>query len=236
MADIERTCSSILLTAGDQSILLDAREGLSKRILELETPLDQISSVFITHTHPDHFAGLLLFIQLLHLKKRRKSLTIFLPSEAEKSFEQFLNMSLLWKEKLGFKIHINAIDVSQTIHRNPFSVTPYPTSHLLGYAKFSEAHGFEELEAFAFVVNVNKKNILYSGDIGSLQDLVAPLQDNAIDLLVIEGMHYDVSKLSDFVRRFSVGRTFITHLDQDPNTFELPESTELALDKLTIEV
>ncbi|MBW2314045.1 MAG: MBL fold metallo-hydrolase [Deltaproteobacteria bacterium] len=44
--------------AGKEFLVLDAGEGASRKMGELQLPIDRVSAVFITHWHSDHFSGL----------------------------------------------------------------------------------------------------------------------------------------------------------------------------------
>lgn len=44
--------------AGEEFLLIDAGEGVSRKIGELQLPIARVTAVFVTHWHSDHFAGL----------------------------------------------------------------------------------------------------------------------------------------------------------------------------------
>jgi ribonuclease BN (tRNA processing enzyme) len=54
----DRAQSSNLLTVGDRLYLIDAGDGVTRRIVEAGFDFGQVGKVFITHAHGDHTSGL----------------------------------------------------------------------------------------------------------------------------------------------------------------------------------
>jgi ribonuclease BN (tRNA processing enzyme) len=232
----DRMSSSILFEHNDSYILIDAGEGTAQQLTRLDIDIDKITAIFISHTHPDHFSGLFTLLQMFHLKKRDSHFTVYLPNEAMKAFKMFLDVTFLWKEVLSYRFSIRALRHGQPIETNGFEIMPFPTSHLERYAYDAEKHDMEDLDSFSFAVISGGKRVLYSGDIGSLQDLFNSLSYENTDVLIIEGVHYKLSSLPDFLNSFSVGKTYLTHFAPLPDDFEAIEGIVLANDLMTVEV
>lgn len=49
---------SILVRAGDETLLFDAGRGAAQRLFQLGVPFQNINAVFLTHLHSDHIVGL----------------------------------------------------------------------------------------------------------------------------------------------------------------------------------
>src|SRR3982750_995575 len=49
---------SILVEAGDQTLVFDVGRGAAQRLAQLGVPLDKIDAIFLTHLHSDHVIGL----------------------------------------------------------------------------------------------------------------------------------------------------------------------------------
>jgi ribonuclease Z len=49
---------SILIQAGDETLLFDAGRGAAQRLFQLGVPFQKINAVFLTHLHSDHIVGL----------------------------------------------------------------------------------------------------------------------------------------------------------------------------------
>jgi ribonuclease Z len=72
-------------------LLFDCGEGAQKQLMKGGISFMQISKIFITHWHADHFAGLIPMIQTMNLEKRKKPLIIYGP-EAEKFVSNILDL------------------------------------------------------------------------------------------------------------------------------------------------
>lgn len=91
---IERNHPAIVLeyfTNTKDVLLFDCGEGTQKQLMKSGISFMQISKIFITHWHADHFAGLIPMIQTMNLEKRKKSLIIYGP-EAEKFVSNILDL------------------------------------------------------------------------------------------------------------------------------------------------
>ena len=54
---IERMGCSILVQAGEESILIDCGRGAVQRINQTETHIKSVTTVLLTHLHYDHYIG-----------------------------------------------------------------------------------------------------------------------------------------------------------------------------------
>jgi len=76
---IKRNVSSIAIKRGSEIILFDCGEGTQRQFQKSNLSYMQISKIFITHFHGDHFLGLPGLIQTMQLNDRDESLHIFGP-------------------------------------------------------------------------------------------------------------------------------------------------------------
>lgn len=74
---VKRNVSSIALKRGNEIILFDCGEGTQRQFQKSRLSYMQISKVFITHFHGDHFLGLPGLIQTMQLNDREKPLHIY---------------------------------------------------------------------------------------------------------------------------------------------------------------
>ena len=65
------------------TLLFDCGENTQLQLMKAKISFMQISKIFITHWHADHFAGLIPLVQTMNLEGRKEKLLIFGP-EAEK--------------------------------------------------------------------------------------------------------------------------------------------------------
>ncbi|HBC47980.1 MAG TPA: hypothetical protein DCZ43_13105 [candidate division Zixibacteria bacterium] len=207
----ERGSSSYLLRAGDKLYQFDAGEGCSVAMKRQKIDHSKIAAVIISHTHPDHLSGIFMEIQMMYLGKRKEPLPIYLPSEAKEPLERFMQATYLFKEKMGFDIPISAIQPDPFFRDDNVTVYTRANSHLENYKQYIENGKYSnKLQSYSYVIRTGNKKIIYSGDIGSVEDY-ADLLDNC-DLLITEGLHADLERLMDEVGSHGVKHLVITHL------------------------
>lgn len=63
--------------------LFDCGECTQMKLMRIGISFMKIDSIFITHWHADHFAGLISLIQTMNIEKRKNDLKIFAPDASE---------------------------------------------------------------------------------------------------------------------------------------------------------
>jgi len=89
---IKRNVSSIAIKRGSEILLFDCGEGTQRQFQQSNLSYMQISKIFITHFHGDHFLGLPGLIQTMQLNDRDKPLYIYGPKGMEKLIDQLLTL------------------------------------------------------------------------------------------------------------------------------------------------
>jgi len=89
---IKRNVTSIALKRGSEIILFDCGEGTQRQFQKSRLSFMQISKIFITHFHGDHFLGLPGLIQTMQLNDREIPLQIYGPRGMIKLTEQLLSL------------------------------------------------------------------------------------------------------------------------------------------------
>ncbi|MEM5820703.1 MAG: ribonuclease Z [Candidatus Aenigmatarchaeota archaeon] len=117
--------------------LFDCGEGTQLQLMKAKISFMKINSIFITHWHADHFAGLISLIQTMNIEGRKEDLKIFAPN-AKKYIEHILS---LYEYKPFFKI--SAIDVE--LSKEPIKV-----------------YEDEEIEIHAIEIKHSVKSVAYS--------------------------------------------------------------------------
>ena len=89
---IKRSVSAVAVKRGSETILFDCGEGTQRQFQRSNLSYMQISKVFITHFHGDHFLGLPGLIQTMQLNDRDKPLYIYGPKGIIKLTQQLLSL------------------------------------------------------------------------------------------------------------------------------------------------
>jgi ribonuclease Z len=127
-----RGMPAILVRRGSDRILFDCGEG-TQRQLTRSIGLADITDVFLTHLHADHWLGLPGMLKTFELRERDKPLTVHGPPPTKAILERM--RPIFGRPSYG--LHIVELEPGQAIQRDGYQVVPYPTRHrgpALGYA------------------------------------------------------------------------------------------------------
>jgi len=98
---VKRNVTSIALKRGSEVLLFDCGEGTQRQFQKSKLSYMQVSKIFITHFHGDHFLGLPGLIQTMQLNDRSKPLHVYGPKGMVKLMQQLLSLGFF---KPGYKI------------------------------------------------------------------------------------------------------------------------------------
>jgi len=209
---VNRNCSSwILETSEGKSYLFDCGEGVSSSILRFGVDYNNIDAIFVTHTHSDHLSGLFLLLQMIYLTGREEPLGLYLPEEAISGVKDFLNLLYLFPEKFAFDLYFYSINQGPFFEDSELKISAYPNEHLIDNQEIIERKGLSnKMESFCLEISFDGKRIVYSGDLGVLEDLEI-ITRNA-DLLLTECMHVKIDALIDLIIKNKVESAVFTHI------------------------
>ncbi|MCD6381771.1 MAG: ribonuclease Z [Candidatus Aenigmarchaeota archaeon] len=110
--------------------LFDCGEGTQRQIFKAGLNFMRISSIFISHWHADHFAGLFGMIETMALENRKKPLYIFGP-EADRFVPYILNLGY---GKKPFNIITGSVsytgsELETLLDTNEFTIYSIPVNH-----------------------------------------------------------------------------------------------------------
>jgi ribonuclease Z len=205
--------SSHLVQQGKRLVLFDAGEGLSSALRRLKVNPRQIGTIFISHLHSDHWMGLPLFIQFNYLMKRSERLDVFLPAEGVTLVRRLLNQVYMPPKKLPFEVELHPISKSLVFEMTDLKVKPWLNTHLQAQGKVLKRLRLpNKMQCYSFIIESGDKKIVYSSDIGGLDDLLPILADT--DLLVLDGNHINLSVLPQVVVANKVKKVILTHMPE----------------------
>jgi len=89
---VKRNVSSLAIKRGSEILLFDCGEGTQRQFQQSNLSYMQISKIFITHFHGDHFLGLPGLIQTMQLNDRDRPLHIYGPKGMEELTDHLLTL------------------------------------------------------------------------------------------------------------------------------------------------
>ncbi|MEA3294223.1 MAG: ribonuclease Z [Euryarchaeota archaeon] len=129
----ERNTSTILINRKSELILFDCGEGAQQQMMRAKTGMGNLTSIFITHFHADHFLGIPGLVQTMNFNGRTKPLNIYGPYWVE----EFVRiMVALGFYKLKFDIKAIELNPGDIVNRDEYHIEAIKTKHSvpsLGY-------------------------------------------------------------------------------------------------------
>lgn len=173
-----RNAPGYYLEAEGLQILVDCGGGTLLQLEKAGRSYKDIDAVFITHTHPDHFADLMPLVQALLATpnfKRTKELFVFGPKEFIEYYKTAID-SVLGKLTA---FSVITVEVQDQFNFGPFSVVAAKTIH--------------SPDSIAYRFEYNDKAIVFTGDADYDQGLISLAQD--ADLLIADCSFADSMKV-----------------------------------------
>ncbi len=199
-----RAFSSFLL---NQRFLFDCGPTVLQQMRKASLSSNDIDVVFISHFHADHFFGLPFLFLDAWRNQRTAEMTIVGPPGIEERTRRMLDVG--YERLLGrIDFPLLFIDVKDGFESDA------------GELKFSAAmvSHVEELECFAFKVELDGRSLVYSGDTTLCDGLVGLVSETDVVVLECscgdEPVHLSPAAV-DEVRRHAAADTpfIVTHLD-----------------------
>jgi len=214
-------------------MLLDCGATTLSALKRASVAADAIDSVFISHLHGDHFAGLpFLFLEYTYAAPRRRPLRIAGPPGTEERLQQLYRAMYrdASRRPLPFEIEYSILWPGRRSEIGAATVEPFRVPHQ------------EDDISLGLQLRVAGRSILYSGDTGWTEELVHRSQ--GIDLFVCEcsfyetrmSTHLDYPRLAEHRERFGARRMVLTHLGREVLARRSQIDIELAFDGMRIEI
>ncbi|MGC9059233.1 MAG: ribonuclease Z [Candidatus Aenigmatarchaeota archaeon] len=136
------------------TLLFDCGEGTQKQLMQAKISFMDISKIFITHWHADHFSGLIPLLQTMNLEKRKKELLIFAP-EANRFVSAIINLGyfgLRFPVK-AFNVPFEGNQITKIYEEKEYEILSVPVLHTIP----SVAFAFKEKDVWRIYVEKLKK-------------------------------------------------------------------------------
>ena len=210
---IDRFHSSLLFTAHDKNILIDAGDSISRAMLKQKISFNSITDIIFTHYHSDHLAGLPSLLTQMIIQGRSESLKIYTHSDLKNSLIRFLQISNIFIDMLSFTVEIISFDFDNELEvTTGFKFLAKQNSHITNKHKLND----EEVKfiSSSFLFNVGNKKIIYTSDVGSSEDLYL-FNNIQPDIFITETTHLSFSDIQNAAIILNPKKLYLTHIDNE---------------------
>jgi ribonuclease Z len=123
---VKRNVSSVAIKRGSEIILFDCGEGTQRQFQKSKLSYMQITNIFISHFHGDHFLGLPGLFQTMQLNDREKPVHIYGPEGMIKLTSQLLTLGYF---RPSYDIVAHEIKGGDSIDFNGYSINVLKVDH-----------------------------------------------------------------------------------------------------------
>ncbi len=131
-----RGLPSILVRRGGDRILFDCGEGTQRQLVS-SVGLADLTEIFLTHFHADHWLGLPGMLKTFDLRGREAPLTISGPP----GLRTFMGLALRMAGSVSFPLDLVELQPGDALKRDGYRIAPVPVSHrgpALGYVLYED--------------------------------------------------------------------------------------------------
>lgn len=205
-----RVHTSLAVTVGEQTYLLDCGEPCAARLHQEGLDPHSVEAAFVSHMHPDHSCGLFMLIKEMHLGRRPRAFTLCLPEEAVEPLRTFLPHVYCAPELLNFPLTLSPIEPEHEVWADEnLTLTAHRNSHL-PFGPTGEVDGGPH--SFSFTGRIDGKRVVWTGDLPRTFDELAPLLAEPTDLLLSELTHMEPEPYFEFLGQFDIGTALFHHV------------------------
>jgi ribonuclease BN (tRNA processing enzyme) len=140
-------------------------------------------------------------------------LDLFIPSEGVEGIKKYLDAVYLSPELMPFALDISPVENGLFYVDENIKVSASPNLHLKNnfrYEKLRDTHPKIQMQSYSFMIEVEGKKLVFSGDIDSLDELT-PLMEN-VDTVILEIAHYDIEGIKPYFDKYTVNNLVLTHI------------------------
>ncbi|MDX6681663.1 MAG: ribonuclease [Solirubrobacteraceae bacterium] len=132
-----RGLPALLIRRGAERILVDCGEGTQRQLLR-SVGLTDLTDVFLTHMHADHWLGLPGMLKSFELRDRERPLTVHGPPGMTALMERM--RPIYGRPRYG--LTLRDLEPGEAVRREDFEIVPFAVRHrgvALGYALVEDA-------------------------------------------------------------------------------------------------
>ncbi len=135
----KRNVSAVALKRGPEVILFDCGEGTQRQFMLSPMSFMQVSRIFVTHFHGDHFLGIPGLVQSMTMGDRTAPLEMYGPRGMQDLVRQLLTLGYF---KPGFEVPVRELSGGESVDLGEYVVRALDAQHTVPALSYA----FEEKE------------------------------------------------------------------------------------------
>ncbi|MBR4061036.1 MAG: MBL fold metallo-hydrolase [Lachnospiraceae bacterium] len=206
----DRKHASVAVEAEGRIYWFDAGEGCSYTGHLMGLDLLKVGKIIISHAHMDHVGGLgnlLWNIRKLTFERRKQpeqgEVVVYTPNMD--SWNGLLQMLRNTEQNFQTKYPVYAVQVEagELFDDGIIKVTAFPNTHLVEWQQ-------DRCLSYSYLIECDGKKLVYSGDVGSYDDLNEAI-GKGCDGLIIETGHFGIDEVQQYVSGKNIRKIFFSH-------------------------
>ena len=133
-----RGLPAVLVRRGGDRILFDCGEGTQRQLVQ-SVGLTELTEVFLTHFHADHWLGLPGLLKTFDLRARERALAVHGPP----GLRDLLTLALRAAGRVRFELDLIELAPGDLLERDGYKIAPVPVAHrggnAFGYVIYEDA-------------------------------------------------------------------------------------------------
>ena len=133
---VRRGLPALLVRRGGDRILFDCGEGTQRQLVG-SVGLLELTEVFVTHFHADHWLGLPGMLKTFDLRGRERPLQVHGP----RGLRALVALALRAAGRVSFELDLIELEPGETLVRDGYRIAPFPVRHrgpAFGYVLFED--------------------------------------------------------------------------------------------------
>ena len=122
----KRNVSAIAIKREAEVLLFDCGEGTQRQFMVSKLSFMQVSRVFLTHFHGDHFLGLPGLLQSMNFFGREVALEVYGPAGCESLVADLLSLGHF---RAGYPVHAHDLAPGERVDAGEYTVTAFEAVH-----------------------------------------------------------------------------------------------------------
>ena len=129
---VERSVSALAMVREGETLLFECGEGTQRQMMRYGVSFN-LSEVYFSHFHADHFLGVIGLVRTLGLQGRTEPMRLYGPKGARRILGAALGLGV---ERVPFEVEIEELEPDAALHRDGYEVLTFGADHggsALGY-------------------------------------------------------------------------------------------------------